>query len=354
MKTKLILDKICRIDNEEINRREYIRLDKNEGFIKFSNKFLEKCKTIITSDFLNSYPQPYMLRNALAKYLGINENELYLGSGSDAVIKSVFEIIIDPGDEVILPTPNYAMYYVYSELFQAKIKKINYSNLTLSVNVDEIISQITSKTKIIFISNPNSPVGDLITESNLLKIIKVAEKKGVIVFIDEAYYPFSNFTMIKYFRKFDNIIISRTFSKAFSLASVRLGYVIAQSKIIEYFKKVRPIYEINSFAEKMGILILKELSFEKIYSDFIKIKRYVISRLKKLNIDFIDTQANFIHLKIDVAKQKDLMNYMFENKIILKKTGNKNFLDDYIRISISNRNNMEMFLNKLGDFANEK
>jgi len=350
MRVKNFLKNIQRVENEELDRLQFIRLDKNEGFLKFSNKFLNKCKKIINSNFLSTYPQPYLLRNELSKFLNIKNDELYLGSGSDALIKSVFEIFIEPNDEIIIPTPNYAMYYVYGDLFQANIKKIHYNNNTLKVDVQEILDNITCKTKMIFISNPNSPVGDLLTDIELLEIIKKALKFNIMVLIDEAYYPFSNFTMIDYYRKYSNLIIIRTFSKAFALASARLGYVIAQKEVIDYFKKVRPIYEVNSFAVAIGSLILKEYSFNKIYSEFIKIKKYFINELKKLNIEFIDTATNFLHIKIPIEKQNAFIKYMFDNKIILKKSGNQNFMNDYIRVSISNKLNMKIFIEKLKKF----
>ncbi len=342
---------IERIENENFDRRKYIRLDKNEGFYKYPKIFYTKVKQLLNPDFLNCYPQPYLLKNELAKYHNVFEDNIYVGSGSDAIIKSAFEIFIKLKDEIIILTPNYAMYYVYADLFNAQKIFVNYKS-NFKIEIKEILEKITKKTKVIFISNPNSPVGTLITENELLKIIRKSKKFNTIVFIDEAYYPFSDFTMIDYIKKYENLIISRTFSKAFSLASVRLGYVVANKKIIELYKKVRPIYEINAFAEQIGILALKYFNYNNFIKEFLDVKNYLFSELNKLKLQYIDTKTNFIHIYFPDYQDK-LITFMKEKNILIKKSGN-DFLEKYIRISLSNKKNIKFMLSNLKKFISKK
>ena len=136
---------------------------------------------------------------------------------------------VDSGDEVIVINPTYAMYHVYSKMFDAQLVKVDFDK-NLALPPERIIEEISPATKLVCIANPNSPTGTVFPIQDLEKIIKVASKNEALVLVDEAYYQFWGFSAIDLVLEYDNLIVIRTFSKALGLASARLGYVVSNPR----------------------------------------------------------------------------------------------------------------------------
>ena len=134
---KHILD-LFRVPNSTLDRNDFLCLDKNENLIGFSEEVVKDIRGIITSDFLTAYPETDLLYQKLSENLGVDSSQIYLSSGSDAGIKSVFEVYVEPSDEVLIIHPTYSMYYVYADMFQARLVKVNYEK-DLSLSVDSFI-----------------------------------------------------------------------------------------------------------------------------------------------------------------------------------------------------------------------
>ena len=344
---KNILD-LFRISNSNLNRADFLRLDKNENLIGFSEEVINDIKSIISSDFITAYPETNLLYKKLSENLGLDSSQLYLSSGSDAGIKSVFEVYVNPGDEVLVIDPTYAMYYIYADMFQASLVKVSYEkDLTLSVN--KIIKSISSKTKLVCIANPNSPTGTFIPIDDLHKVIKVANAHGAIALIDEAYYQYCEKTAIQLIKSNENLIITRTFSKALGMASARLGFVISSPSVIANLFKVRPMYEVNSFAVQLGIYFLEH---SEIVSDHVnQVSHAKIFLKKELLQDGLSTKpsfTNFILIEVgNSEKAQKIVQLLFDEKIIIKGGFKEPCLDSYIRVGIGSVDQMQFFLKKL-------
>jgi histidinol-phosphate aminotransferase len=191
---------------------------------------------MVTSDFLTAYPDVGPLYKKLAQCLDIPQNQIHLSAGSDVGIKTVFEVYVESTDEVIIIHPTYATYYVYSQMFNARLIKINFDE-NLALPAERIIEKISATTKLICIANPNSPTGTVLPIKDLKKIIEVASENGALVLIDEAYFQFWGNSVIDLVSAYDNLIVVRTFSKALGLASARLGYLVSSSEVISHFMK---------------------------------------------------------------------------------------------------------------------
>ena len=251
---------IYRSDPERFDRTRYLRLDKNEDLCGLPEDLVKTCLTKITPDDLSAYPQTYILYEKLSKYLSVPQENLLITAGSDAAIKNIFEVFISPGDGVIIPDPTYAMYEVYADLFNARLTKIPYAE-DLSFSVRDMIASISDSTKLVALANPNSPTGTIVNRNEIVDLIERCCARDVLVLIDEAYYPFYPHTVIDLTEKYPNLIVTRTFSKAFGLAALRLGYLVANSEIIRYLKTFRPIYETHGLAVALGCAVPGESRF---------------------------------------------------------------------------------------------
>ena len=223
------IKKIKRKKNNLINRDLFLRLDKNEMTSSLSNFFLNKIRKKINTHTLTTYPEINKIYKLIAKKNKINEKSIIITAGSDIAIKNCFELFVKKGSNIITTQPTYGMVDVYSKLFQARQIKISFDkNLELKTN--HLISKINRKISLIIIANPNSPTGKVIKKNEIIKILNIAKKNNVYVLIDECYFDYSGETCLKLINKYNNLIISRSFSKS-GLAGCRIGYLVSSPKV---------------------------------------------------------------------------------------------------------------------------
>lgn len=350
MKPNLI--KLERIPNVAFERKEFLRLDKNENLVPFPETFLNKVRTAITADFISSYPVLASLYERIAKWLGCAKENIYITAGSDAAIKSVFEISVDPNDKILILHPTYAMYYVYSHMFQAKLLKVEYDK-NFSLSVEQILKCIRKdKPKLICIANPNSPTGTVIPFEQLKEIIKTASKVSATILIDEAYYLYYPHSVAMLINKFQNLIVTRTFSKAFGFAAARLGFAIACKDMIANLQKVRPMYETNSFAVLLAKLVLDNFKFVRSSTkETLKGRRFLEDELDKMGLKYYNSFCNF--LVIDVGSYKksyEIVSFMKKHRILIGGAHKHPCLETCIRITAGPKKDMRLFLDKLRIF----
>ncbi|SVC99088.1 uncharacterized protein METZ01_LOCUS351942, partial [marine metagenome] len=168
-----------RVIDKNLDRDKFLRMDKNENLKGFSKEIIQDIQKMISSDFLTAYPEVGPLYNKLAEHLNIPREKIYLTSGSDAGIKAVYEVYVDSGDEVVVINPTYAMYHVYSKMFDAQLVKVDFDE-NLALPPGRIIEKISPATKLVCIANPNSPTGTILPIQDLEKIIKVASKNEAL------------------------------------------------------------------------------------------------------------------------------------------------------------------------------
>ena len=345
------IDKIFRIRNT-LSRYKKIRLDKNERLADFESYFINKIKKKINSDYLNTYPEVEPLYEIFSKKFHLNKEMFVITAGSDMAIRSCFELIVRSGDKIITLFPTYGMVDVYAKLFEANQVKIHF-NKKLELDINKLIKEINYETRLIVIANPNSPTGTIIENKQIVKILKKAKKFNCYVLIDEAYYGFCNITVMSYLKKFPNLIISRTFSKAYGLAGCRVGLIIANKTVAKRLYKFRPMYEINS----ISVLIIKEIMknesiLKKYIQETIKGKKYLIKNLNKFGFSYYNSYANFLLVDFKTKNlKKKVWNY-FKNKNILTAgepniSGCKNFL----RFTLGPVKYMKLITNTLNKFS---
>ena len=327
--------------NEERDNKKF-RLDKNENTHSQLFIFLKKLIHNINHNDINSYPNFKKLYSIISKEEKINKNQMLLTSGADAAIKLIFETFVNKNDKIIITEPSFAMYDIYSKLFQSICIKLRYKrkNKSFKIDINFLKKKITNENiKIIFLPNPDSPTGNVLDRSEINKLIHLCYKKSVFLVVDEAYYPFYNMTSVRLINKYNNLIIIRTGSKSFGLAGLRVGFIVSNPKIISMISKYRPIYEISSLSGKFYLHLYKNIKkVKKITKELVNIKLNFEEFLKKLNYDVIETHANFV--LVNLGNKKTLIEKKLKKLAYIK---NNVYIDklNYSRITITNKNKIE-------------
>jgi len=247
------------------------------------------------------YPDCAPLYAKLTEYLGVSPSSLILAPGSDGVIGSVFRAFIAPGDRVLQTLPTYQMYEVYGQMSGAERITVRYQAAEGGpfLSPDSIIGEIRGRRpKLICLPNPDSPTGTVFEPDALRAIIATALDAGAVILIDEAYHPFYSHTAIPLIAEYPNVIVVRTFSKAWGLTGVRLGYGVAAPEIAALLHKVRPNYEVNQVAVAMAVRMLSDFESEMLAS----VRRLnagregFLSAMKQLGLRTLPSQGSFAHV----------------------------------------------------------
>ena len=340
LKFKPWIDDVERINDFETSRFGKLRLDKNERVTPFGNDFFNSIIKAISSEHLNAYPEPGLLYNKLSMHCNVGHENIVVTAGADGAIRHCFDLFVNPDDQVICLDPTFAMVEVYCRLYKAKRVAIKYrENLTL--NFTKLENSINKKTSLIVIANPNSPTGTLINEKDLKKILHVAQLNKVAVLIDEAYFGFSDFTALPFLNEFDNLVVSRTFSKVFGLAGLRVGFLVANRQLADLLRKFKPMYEVNQLAIQIAIQALENYDLVQNYITEVKCgKNFFLTRSRELGFKSIDTHTNFVHVDLG-DHYHEIRNCLKEENILVKGGLPVKGFEKFLRFSVGPKNSME-------------
>jgi histidinol-phosphate aminotransferase len=326
------------------SRLEKIRLDKNEKSDDHSKIFFKKVIKKIKHHHLSAYPESEKVYSLLSKKLRLSQKSILITYGADGGIKTCFDFLANEGDKIIYFDPTFAMVSVYSQIKKLKPIILKY-NKNLKIDLLDLKKKVTNHNiKFLIFANPNSPTGNSFKNSEIIEIIKICKKNNTYVIIDEAYFGFYKNSFIKFIEKFKNLLIIRTFSKSFGLAGLRAGYLITNKTLCQKIFKIKPMYEMTSLTSIFVEEILKNENLEKRYiSNILDSKDHLIKFLKKGKINFINTDANFIHIELKKNKKK-FVNLLKNNNILISDKTIIKGLESFIRISIGSKKQINKFL----------
>jgi histidinol-phosphate aminotransferase len=319
------------------------KLDWNECNLPFDENYLLKLKESVLNVNLSEYPNINNdeLLNGLEKYCGINKSNIQIFNGSDSALHYIFATFLNSETKVLMYYPNYNQVESYIQLYS---NNLNYSHITDLFGSHTYNFEDINDNDVIYITNPNNPTGKIIDPTVIEELLKIHPNKLFI--IDEAYYEFSDKTCVKLINNFDNIIVTRTFSKAFSLASIRLGYICTNKKNINEIDKIRNTKEVNSFAQILGVVALNNINYIKNRVEVINNnKKFFINELKKLNIEFIESMSNFVLIR--VKNSSFLIDNLTKKNILVRDRSTFTGLENCVRITIGEMNDMITIINTL-------
>jgi len=283
----------------ELRLKRVIKLASNENALPPSAAVTKRMQKALLS--LNRYPDGgcFYLVRAIARRLGVKEKNIIVGNGSDEIIILAIRAFLKKGEEVIIAKPTFLIYEIASRIAGARIKIAPVKDFRYDVK--RMAKLITKKTKLIFISNPDNPLGTYITGKEAKFLIKRAPKNAIL-FFDEAYYEFArdkaDYPRTLGLIKQKNIIIARTFSKAYSLAGARVGYGVARKEIIEALNCVREPFNVNSVAQAAALAALEDKKHLKRSLALVKKgKAYLYRELEMMGFPYVPSATNFILIK---------------------------------------------------------
>jgi histidinol-phosphate aminotransferase len=324
-----------RVRDPGSDHRKYICLDRNERLSPFPAWFMEKIRASLSSDLLTGYPFQDEFLPKLAAKVGLPEEMLLPTAGSDAAVKALFQAYVRPGDRVVMLEPSYAMYPVYARMFQAEAVRIEFDR-NLAVNEEELLGAVKQGVRLVMLANPNQPTGTLIKPETLRNLIQRALQVGALVAIDEAYYPFSDATVLPWVRDFANLLVIRTFSKASGLAGLRVGWVAAAAEIVKNLFKVRSAHDVNGMAMLCAGLILEHPEIVESYRAEVRESARVLAlKLEELDLIPLPTAANFLLFRVaHRASPQRLAAALKEMGYLVKASFDSPCIADCIRVTL--------------------
>lgn len=345
---------IARTANYE-GRLKFLRLDKNEHLDMVDAKFLREFKDRLTPELVSIYPEIAETRQEVARYVRLPQEHIFLSHGSDAAIKQVFDVFARGGSSVVLLRPTYAMYPIYATMAGANIRWID-CNEWFTVDKSSLLRSIDKNVSIVAIPNPNSPTGSQFQKDFLFECLKKCQRFGVLLLVDEAYFPFSKVTVMDYIDKQDNLVVTRTFSKVFALGGCRAGFMAASSNLIKGIQKARPMYEINSISALAIKISLKNLSRVNRYVKNVEEgKRYLLSECKKLGLIPYPAHTNFINIRLpENLSASTLEDFGRGNGVLFKGKLGRGCFRNCIRITLGPKKYMVRFVELLKNFIQKE
>ena len=339
------LKNVTRQFDPYLDRRHFIRLDRNEDPVGYDEKFFKTWVNSLTVHDIAAYADSTSLIHKLAAWLNVTEENVYITAGSDAIIKNIFEVYIDPGHTILIQDPSWRMYKVYADIYGATIKYVPYDQ-DLAFNLEEITHQLkSSHIRLMIIANPNQPTGTLILKKDLLNLLEVARQTNTFVVIDEAYHLFTECTLLDAIKEYSNLIVVRTFSKAFGLAGLRIGYAVANRERIKELMLLRVVTDANSLALKFAEYLLDHIPhvMNKI-DDFVKGRDFLYHKFHEARLICYPSHTNFLLVRCPTLENAQKIIYAAkEKKYLLKGPFTFSPLENCIRVTTGPLSLMEQF-----------
>lgn len=329
----------------ELGIEDVYKLASNENSLGPSPLALKAIKENLS--FLHRYPDSgcYYLKQKLAQKFALKPSNFIVANGSDEIIVLTLRAFLNPGEEVITAKPTFLIYEIASKIAQAKLKLVPLKKFRYDLKT--IARRVTAKTKIIFIANPDNPTGTYLTQEEVEEFLTKVPSH-VIIYFDEAYFEYVSVKDFPDTVKFINkrpLIVTRSFSKAYGLAGIRIGYGIAQEQIISYLDKVREPFNVNSLAQVAALSALDDEQFIKRSQKYLlREKQYLYRALNNLGLNYIPSMTNFIMIQLRDAKK--IADELLRRGIIVRYLGAWG-LNNCIRVTIGKRNENKKFLSEL-------
>ena len=319
------------VSARHLAQKAKIFLDANENAL---GSFLGKIEGVDPS----RYPDPFAdsLRSKLAKYLGAEPAKILVGNGSDEIIWLLLFAFVEKSENIVVMSPTFSMYQVAANLIGAQTKKVLLEE-DYSLDPKKILKAVNKKTKLIFLCSPNNPTAQAL---HIPAIEEIAKKSKKIVVVDEAYIEFCpGKTALKLLKKYPNLVILRTFSKAWGLAGIRVGYGIASEEIIEVLAKVRAPYSADVLSTKLAEKALSmpnkmRTSVKKLLAEREKLTK----QFWKLGLTVFPSDANFLLIKFPSSINAKKIYQMLVKKygIVLRDFSSKTLLNNCVRVTVGN------------------
>ena len=336
---------------EEIKRKygieDIVKLNSNENCMGPSPKAVRAVAESLND--IHHYPDnsAFILKNKLAAKHGIDPDQIILGNGSNEIVQFIIMTFLLPGQEIITAKPTFLLYRIMGGVFGGRVKEIELKDY--SFDLEAMAKEVTDETKLVFISNPNNPTGTVV-EKEMLDRFMDSVPSSVVVVMDEAYFDYITMygypDAVNYVKQGKNVIVLRTFSKAYGLAGLRIGYAVAPLELTRYMDRLREPFNANLLAQKGSCAALDDTEYlKKTIENNIIGRDYLYGELKQMGLDFVPTQTNFILVKTgpDTAR---LCTELLKQGVMVRSMAGFG-IEEFIRVTIGLPDENRRFVDSL-------
>lgn len=329
---------------DQNERKNYLRLDLNENPGGLPQHFISETLKEVTPQLVSQYPETLQFTEVVAKHIGTDISHICITNGSAEAIRYVIQAFTSEKGRIVGVVPSYFMFQVYSEMYGRNFIKVPYND-DLSFSIENILSELTSDTQLLILLNPNNPMGNVYSDDEFETLFKACQEKQITLLVDEAYHYFYPKTFVKYALNNRRVLVTRTFSKLFSMAGCRLGFVCGHPQDIQYVQKFCTPHNTNALAMLLAQKILTTPGMiDELVMKFNEGRKYLINMLDTNGYRHKGEAGNFIFIepKTDAIRVVNLMKN--EKKILIKYYPNVGEFGNCLRVSIGEKCFMEKFV----------
>ncbi|QGG49025.1 histidinol-phosphate transaminase [Heliorestis convoluta] len=323
---------------------EGVKIDANENPFPWPQSYVQRVQSEIATYPFTRYPdsEAKELRHALSLYTGRSTEEILISNGSDEAIQLILLTFGGPGLATVISHPTFVMYGMATRYVGGKVIDVPLleEKGTYRLDVPGLLAAAAKEeSRVIVICNPNNPTGNCFSEEDIIAVLEGTDK---IVIVDEAYYEFAGKSMAARLQEFPNLIILRTFSKAFGLAGLRVGYTMASQEIIQEMHKVRQPFNVNAFSQRAACIALEEReAFQEQIDTILAEREKLLPRLKPFSWQVYPTDANYIFLRPYGETEEEQMaittkihQALLDRALLVRKLGGGPGLNGTLRITV--------------------
>ena len=293
-----------------------LRLDFNENTAGCSQRLIEYLRVQLDPERLAVYPDYAEPKCKLAGHFGVSPEQLLLTNGTDEAIQVFINTYVDDGDQVVLLRPSYAMYRFYAELAGASLVEVEYVFPRLKFPLEALFAALSYDTRAVIISNPNNPTGVGIGIGEIEMILQRAPR--AVILLDEAYFEFSGVSGLSLIPRYPNLFVSRTFSKVYGMAAMRIGVIVSQPENVAYLHKAQSPYSVNMLAAIAAAEAIEDNDFiASTVKETLAGRELLCAGLTKLGIDYVPSAANFV-LAYMGDRAKEVRDLLFDRAILVR------------------------------------
>jgi histidinol-phosphate aminotransferase len=325
-------------------RADKMRLDFNENTVGCSPQVIDAIRRLTDSNMISMYPEYSQAQNKIAKFFGVNTEQMVFTNGTDEAISLLVNTFIEPGGELIVMHPSYAMYRFYGELGSAKIIEVDYdAKQKLVFDLKKLLATINQNTAAIFLANPNNPTGTAISRDEIIKILKTAP--NAVVLIDEAYVEFADVSVLDLISEYSNLVVSRTFSKAYGMAGIRFGCMFSKSENIAWVRKAQSPYSVNAVAVVAACAAVDDSEYLANYvTEVRECRSFVEAEFDRLGIKYFKSSGNFLLFDVG-SRAKEIRDQLALSRVLIRDRSYE--ISGCLRVTIGTKKQMSVFIQEL-------
>ncbi|MGH9352872.1 MAG: pyridoxal phosphate-dependent aminotransferase [Terriglobia bacterium] len=320
-----------------------IRLDLNENTVGCPAELVRAIRRVITPEWCAVYPEYEKSHETLARYFGVSPAELMMTNGVDDAIMLICDTFVDPGDALVIPSPTFSIYQFFHEVRGGVTRAVNYDR-NVCLPLDKLISA-GRRARWMALANPNNPTGTLVPPEDLKTLIEALPE--TLVLVDEAYFDFSGVTILPWIRCYPNLIVSRTFSKAFGLAALRIGLLFANKKLMGLMRRIHAVYAVNGLAAACAAeSVHYDQAMRRVAATVCRSREAFYRDLERFKIPYMSSSANFVLTRVGPEAQ-EIAARLRKQRILVRSWSNEPRLKRCLRMTIGSAPQMRRLTDAL-------